>query len=147
MMALGLFVFELRSAPFQEMQHKKAWRHPSGSAVGVRPESQFLGLDEETVTLSGVLYPELTGGELTLLQLDEMADQGTSWPLIGGDGYLYGLFVIESKEVTRSVFFSDGAARQIDFTLNLKRVDDNAVDTLGGLLGNLGGLASLGLGS
>ncbi|MGQ5525171.1 phage tail protein [Chitinimonas sp. PSY-7] len=137
MMALGLFVFELKTAPFQQMGHKKAWRHPTGSRVGARPESQFLGPDDETVSLTGVLYPELTGGELTLLQLDEMADQGTAWPLVREDGYLFGLFVIESKEVTRSLFFQDGAARELEFTLNLKRVDDDLVDALGSL-GSIG---------
>lgn len=134
MMALGLFVFELSTTPYQDMQHKKAWRHPSSPRVGARPESQFLGPDEETITLSGVLYPELTGGEVSLAQLDQMADQGKAWPLISGSGYLYGLFVIESKDVRRSLFFADGTARRIEFTLNLKRADDNMVDTLGSLV-------------
>lgn len=134
MMALGLFVFELSTTPYQDMQHKKAWRHPSSPKVGARPESQFLGPDEETIALSGVLYPELTGGEVSLAQLDQMADQGKAWPLISGSGYLYGLFVIESKDVSRSLFFADGTARRIEFTLNLKRADDNQVDTLGSLV-------------
>lgn len=134
MMALGLFVFELSTTPYQDMQHKKAWRHPSSPKVGARPESQFLGPDEETIALSGVLYPELTGGEVSLAQLDQMADQGKAWPLISGSGYLYGLFVIESKDVSRSLFFADGTARRIEFTLNLKRADDNLVDTLGSLV-------------
>lgn len=134
MMALGLFVFELSTTPYQDMQHKKAWRHPSSPRVGARPESQFLGPDEESIALSGVLYPELTGGEVSLAQLDQMADQGKAWPLISGSGYLYGLFVIESKDVSRSLFFADGTARCIEFTLNLKRADDNLVDTLGSLV-------------
>lgn len=134
MMALGLFVFELSTTPYQDMQHKKAWRHPSSPRVGARPESQFLGPDEETIALAGVLYPELTGGEVSLAQLDQMADQGKAWPLISGSGYLYGLYVIESKDVSRSLFFADGTARRIEFTLNLKRADDNLVDTLGSLV-------------
>lgn len=134
MMALGLFVFELSTTPYQDMQHKKAWRHPSSPRVGARPESQFLGPDEETIALAGVLYPELTGGEVSLAQLDQMADQGKAWPLISGSGYLYGLYVIESKDVSRSLFFADGTARRIEFTLNLVRADDNQVDTLGSLV-------------
>jgi hypothetical protein len=39
--------------------------------VGKRPTYQFLGPDEECITLSGVLLPELTGGDEQLpLALD-----------------------------------------------------------------------------
>ncbi|WP_312679298.1 phage tail protein, partial [Escherichia coli] len=57
-----------------------------------------------------------------------------AWPLIEGTGSLHGWFVIESLNVTRSVFFRDGAARRIEFTLALKRVDP---PKLGGLLGDI----------
>ncbi len=35
------------------------------------------------------------------------------------------MFVIESLSRTKSVFFSDGAARSIEFSLTLKRTDEN----------------------
>ncbi len=34
------------------------------------------------LTLSGVLMPEITGGRLSLLALEQMAEQGKAWPLI-----------------------------------------------------------------
>jgi phage protein U len=34
MMALGLFVFSLRTASYQELQRVTNWRHPSNSRVG-----------------------------------------------------------------------------------------------------------------
>lgn len=134
MMTLGQFVFNLNTVPYQEMQHSAGWRHPSSSRVGLRPGYQFIGPDEETVTLSGVLLPTFTGGQSSLDELRAMADTGKAWPLIDGTGTLYGLFVIEKLDQTRSEFFSDGAARRIEFTLNLKRVDDDNVDQLGSLL-------------
>ncbi|ECD6162414.1 phage tail protein, partial [Salmonella enterica subsp. enterica] len=57
---LGLFVFVLQTAPYQQMQQEVSWRHVTNSRVGQRPATQFLGVDEETITLSGELYPELT---------------------------------------------------------------------------------------
>lgn len=132
MMALGMFVFELNTLPYQEDHQKLGWHHPSTSRVGKRPASQYTGPEDETRKLSGVLLPELTGGEPSLAELQQMADQGDAYPLVSGDGTVHGLFVIESLELARSHFFDDGAARRIEFTLHLKRVDDDQVDGVGG---------------
>jgi len=134
MMTLGLFVFHLRTLAYQEFQRQTAWRHPTQSRIGVAPTTQFLGKGDDTITLSGTLMPELAGSTLSLSALRLMADQGMAWPLIEGTGMIYGLFVIESLSETRTVFFKDGAARHIDFTLNLRRVDDSAIEMLGNLL-------------
>lgn len=133
MMVLGLFVFNLKTLPYQDLQHSITWRHPTTSRIGQRPASQFIGVDNEIITLSGVLLPELTGGRFTLLFLRKMADQGKAWPLIEGTGLILGWFVIESLNVTKSVFFRDGAARRIEFSLALKRVD---APKLSGLMGD-----------
>lgn len=131
MMTLGLFVFGLETLPYQEMQRQLAWRHPSNSRVGAMPATQFLGRDDETVTLSGVLLPEITGGRVSLALVEEMGDGGKAWPLIEGSGYYYGAYVITGLDTTRTLFFADGAARRIEFTLSLKRADDTRADTLG----------------
>jgi len=125
MMSLGMFVFERSSTPFQSMQHQLGWRHPVNSRVGVRPARQFLGPDDETVTLAGVLLPEITGGEPQIDELREMADEGGAWPLIDGNGRVHGVFTITGLSLTRTVFFEDGTARRIEFSLSLARVDDD----------------------
>ena len=125
MMALGFFVFSLYTVPYQQLQRQLAWRHPANSRIGARPTRQFIGRGEETITLSGVLYPELTGGKLSLEMLEAMADEGKAWPLIEGTGLVYGLYVIEEQASTHSEFFPDGAPRKIEFSLKLARVDDD----------------------
>ena len=125
MMALGYFIFSRLTVPFQQNQHDMSWRHPSNSRVGARPASQFVGVDNEIMVLSGVLLPEITGGELSLDTVRKMADTGKAYPLIDGRGTVHGHFVIEGISKTHSEFFSDGAARKIEFTISLKRVDDN----------------------
>lgn len=124
MMAIGLFVFGLHTVPYQQLQRQMSWRHPSVSRVGKRPARQFTGPGDDSITLSGVLYPELTGGKISLMALTAMADEGKSWPLIEGTGLFYGLFVIEEVSQTDSVFFPDGSPRKIEFSLKLTRVDD-----------------------
>lgn len=124
MMTLGFFVFSRLTVPYQSSQHEMVWRHPTNSRVGARPSAQFLGVGDETLTLSGVLMPEITGGELSLDALRKMADTGKAYPLIEGRGTVTGFFVIEKISKGRSEFFSDGAARKIEFTIELKRVDE-----------------------
>ncbi|MDR3299459.1 MAG: phage tail protein [Candidatus Accumulibacter sp.] len=130
MMCLGQFVFALDTAPYQSFQHQMGWRHPSNSRVGLRPARQFIGPDDESVTLAGVLYPEISGDPGWLEVLYAMADTGKAYVLIDGNGTLYGLFVIESLEETGTVFFQDGTPRKTEFTLSLKRIDDDDVGQL-----------------
>ena len=139
MMTLGWFVFMRSTAAPQSQQDERAWRHPGNNRVGARPSYQFLGVDEETSTLSGVLLPELTGGPVALDMLNLMADSGGAFPLIQGDGVMRGSFVIEGISTTRSEFFADGSARKIEFTIKLKRIDNNDGSLVNGLLGRVGG--------
>ena len=146
MMTLGWFVFMRSTVAPQSQQDEKSWRHQGNNRVGARPSYQYLGPDDELSNLSGVLYPELTGGPVSLDMLNSMGDSGQAFPLIQGDGVMRGSFVIEGISTTRSVFFQDGSARKIEFSIKLKRVDDNDSalgntllgHTAGNLLGRLG---------
>ncbi|WP_387692660.1 phage tail protein [Photorhabdus sp. RM71S] len=133
MAALGLFVFMLKTTPYQSMQHQQSWRHAFNSRIGMRPAWQFLGPDNDTMTLSGSLYPEITGGRLSLTVLQVMADSGKAWSFIDGSGTVYGMFVIESIDQTKTEFMSNGSARKIDFTLTLRRVDSSLSEIFGDL--------------
>jgi hypothetical protein len=133
MMSLGLFVFGMETLPYQKFTHEMAWRHPSSGRVGLRPARQFAGVDDETISLSGVLLPELSGGDSSLDLVRYMGDTGEQWPLVEGTGRVYGFFVIEKLSVNRELFFSDGKARRIEFTLNLTRVGDDDLDKIGAI--------------
>jgi len=139
MMALGLFVFALETAPYQEFQQQIGWRHAANNRVGRRPARQFLGPDDETITLSGVLLPELSGGDNTIALLTTMGNTGRPYVLIEGSGRYHGMFVIEGLDVTRTLFFPDGKARRLEFSLKLQRVDGQLEAIIGeaidGLLG------------
>ncbi|REF28522.1 hypothetical protein BDD26_3443 [Xenorhabdus cabanillasii] len=137
MAALGLFVFMLKTIPYQSLQHQQSWRYGFNNRIGARPAFQFIGPDNDTITLSGSLYPEITGGRLSLLALQLMADSGKAWSFLDGHGMIYGMFVIESLDQTKTEFFADGAARKIDFTVTLKRVDENLGEMFGDLSNQL----------
>lgn len=125
MMALGMFLFGLPTVAYQSMQQQLAWRHPSNSRIGVRPASQSLGADDETITLAGTVYPEISyRGIVSIDDLRAMGDAGDAYLLIDGTGIVHGQFVITSLSTTRTEFFPDGATRKIEVSLALKRVDD-----------------------
>lgn len=125
MMTLGMFVFEVQSLPYQQLQRSTQWRHPSQNRVGQRPAYQYTGPGEDTITLTGTLYPELTGGRVTLDDVRIMADEGKAWPLIEGSGRVYGFWGVTSVSETSTAFFPDGVPRKIEFTINLVRLDDD----------------------
>lgn len=131
MMALGNFVFSLQTLAYQEFQRQSAWRHGSTNRIGTNPALQYLGPGDETVTLPGTLLPELAGKAVSLDEIRTMANTGKAWALVEGTGKVYGLYVIESLSETQSYFFNDGTARRIEFSIALKRVDDDRVDLLG----------------
>lgn len=125
MMILGMFVFSINTASFDNLRRSTGWRHASTARIGARAAHQFLGVDEETISISGITYAEIAStGRVSLEALEAMAGTGDHYKLIGGDFKIYGDYVIESLETTRTEFFPDGTARKIEFTLGLKRVDD-----------------------
>jgi len=125
MMAYGDFIFELRTLPYQSKQRSSQQRLPEQRPIGAAPIYQNLGRGEETITLSGVLYPELTGGEPELNTLRAMQSTGNTEPLIDGQGFVYGLWFIESINETYSEFFADGTAKKIEFELSLRNSFDD----------------------
>lgn len=141
MMALGNFMFSLHTLAYQELQRQTDYRHATSSRVGAVPARQFVGKGDDSITLPGWLAPELAGTPSSLDVLRYMAGTGGAWPLIEGSGRIYGLWVIESITETKTLFFQDGTPRRIEFSIALKRVDDDTGRELLGVgmagMGNL----------
>ncbi|MGL5948140.1 MAG: phage tail protein [Aeromonas sp.] len=121
LMTLGMFVFKRESAPYQSLSHDTQWRVAKNERVGAMASCQFVGPGDDTITLSGVLYPEITGGDVSLTGLRSMAHLGQAWPLIEGTGTVLGFYVVTALSETRSEFFADGKARKIEFSLSLQK--------------------------
>jgi len=131
--SLGQFAFGLQTLPTDQLRRQTAWRHPSNSRVGARPARQFVGLGDDTINLSGVLAPEFAGSMRSLEALRKMADSGKAWALVSGAGEVFGAWTIENLTETRSVLIDNGAARRIEFDLQLAAVDDQRAEPSGGV--------------
>jgi phage protein U len=124
LLAIGLFAFEIPTLAHDELQRRASWDHAKAQRIGARPATQYVGPGEETLSLSGTAWAELQNGRASLDQLREMAGQGAAWPVIDGAGYVFGNFVITAIDERHKHFFADGRARNIDFGIDLMRVDD-----------------------
>lgn len=138
-MSLGYFVFMRSTIPYQDTSREVSWSHVQNDVVGAMPKNQFTGKAGETFEISGELRPEITGGKLSILALEMMAEQGTAYPLISGSDFMIlGWFVIERISVQSTTFFADGTPRAISFSMSLKRVDDsllaNIIDDVAGFI-------------
>lgn len=127
LMALGMFLFEIGTLPYDEMQRKADWQHARSARVGARDATQYTGPGDETVSLAGAVYAEIADGRVSLDELCTMADDGEALPLVDGSGTVYGNFVITSIDERHAFLMSDGRARRIDFGIDLLRVDDPAL--------------------
>lgn len=126
LMTLGLFVFEHQKtmAP-DNLQRTSSYKWASHKPVGRAPKHQFLGEDEDTINLKGVLYPEFTGGRANLDTLRDMSKTGKAYLLMTGYGEVIGNYFIKQITETQSHFLKDGAAQKIEFSLSLARLNEN----------------------
>ncbi len=56
-----------------------------------------------------------------------MGDAGDAYVLVDGAGNVYGAFTIDSLNETQTYHTAEGIPRKIEFSLTLKRVDDEAL--------------------
>ena len=119
MMALGSYRFSVDSAAYQELKHSQAYRWQAQERLQRRPAMQFLGAGEESIELSGVIYPHFKGG---LEQLDTMraeANKGQPLLLVDGLGFVWGQWVITQIDEGQSFFQGNGQSLKQSFQLKL----------------------------
>lgn len=126
MLTLGEFVFWALGTSYTSIDRDTKWRVPKHKRIGQRPLLQFVGPEDDDITIQGTLYPQLTDGTASIEQLRKLADEGQTMPLVDEAGWVYGLFAIESIKEKQSAFMG-GGPQKIDFTLHLVRDDDSAI--------------------
>lgn len=125
MLKLGEFKFSISTAAYQSFTRSTAYRWQAQERYGQLPAQQYTGPGDDSISLSGDIYPDYAGG---LHQLDSMrqeAAKGRPLLLVDGNGYIHGRWVILSIEDAQAVFFSDGTPRKMAFSLKIAQyVDD-----------------------
>lgn len=120
LMALGAYRFEA-GVGLDEAERTSKFRWASQEVIGAPPALQYTGPGDDSVEISGTIYPNFRGG---LGQVDAMraqAGMGEPLPLVDGTGRYWGDYVIEEITEGRKVLMPDGAPRKIEFKVSLKR--------------------------
>ena len=97
LMAWGPFNWRSSPPPDEELAHSAAARWEKHAIIGRRPAAQYLGPDEESVTLRGTIYPTATGsGSATTIGALLTAAQGsTTYTLMSADGTIVDIYRLE----------------------------------------------------
>ena len=126
--SLGTFRFALDTAAYQTLKRTTQYRWRESVPVGGEPRLQFLGRGGDTITLSGVLYPELGGGLRQIDRLRAAAGQGQPLQLMiawrGGENF--GHWCIQQVEETQTELLADAAPQKIEFQIRLARYQEDA---------------------
>lgn len=130
MMALGMFVFSISTAAYQELNRSTSWRHASNSRVGARSAYQFVGPGDDMIQLSGWIAPGQVGSPLAITLLRAMGDTGKAFALVDGGGVFHGAYVITDLSEKQDTFHLNGKPRRIEFGLSLTRIDESLVASL-----------------
>lgn len=128
LMSLGSFIFSIDDLLFDQIRERRTWRHPAGDRVGLAPSYQYAGPGEHTLSLGGLLAPGQIGRRDALDDIVTMANTGEAQPLLDGEGYVYGAFVITGLDTSKSHFLKFGLALKVDFTIDMVRVDTDVDD-------------------
>ena len=120
MMRLGAYAFSLDTAAYAQLEHAAAFRWAALDRHGREAALQYLGPGEETISLSGVVYPHCRGGVAQVAAMRDEAARGEPLLLVDGLGKVHGLWAVQKVTETRRVLFADGTPRRIEFTLAMR---------------------------
>lgn len=126
MMQLGGFQFGVSTAAYQELSRAAEYRWAAQDRFGQRPALQYTGLGAETITLTGVIFPEYRGGTEQVKIMRDVAQRAEPLLLVDGLGGVHGRWVIERVDEMQTVFGAGGSPRKQEFTLALRKFDDGS---------------------
>ena len=140
MLILGPVVFHLNTAAYQTYQRSTSYnwvtlqRLNTGSIPILKnltasgPAAQFINIGEDKIHLEGIIYLQIAGSLFYISFMRTIASLGVPLPLLGCDGGIFGLWLIERIDQTNTIFATRGAPRKVEFKLDLKRYhSDNAI--------------------
>ncbi len=144
MLILGPVVFHLKTAAYQTFQRSTSFnwatlqRLNTGSKPLLKnltangPAAQYINIGEDKIHLEGVIYLQIAGSVFYISFMRSVANSGMPQPLLGCDGGIFGLWIIERIDQTNSIFATRGAPRKVEFKLDLKRYysDNTALNVL-----------------
>lgn len=125
LMALGSFIFELKTAAFNTCKKSYEYRWASTDVVGNPPILQALGKGADKCALEGIIFPSQVG-YISMLgkpmdELKSLAEEQKAVLMVDGTGNIHGNWVIKQVDETGNYFDKFGNPRKIEFKVALEK--------------------------
>lgn len=125
LLALGPHVFEIAPLNFQQIERSTEALWPTISRFGGRPGRQFTGYGEDSITITGLLFPDEMGGraEYEAIRVTQAAAKPVlmlGWATgLSMAASLFGRVVILNVQDTQSIINRQGFGRKIEFSIDV----------------------------
>ena len=123
LMSLGGFKFEVGKTSYDKISKNTEYRWNELKTIGGRSYLQFMGENNEQMSLSGVIYPQYSRkqGIDAYSNLKSRASRGKPQILVDARGISHGRWVVEGLSVDESLFDLNNTPKKIEFSITLKR--------------------------
>jgi phage tail protein len=119
LLKLGSFKFAVNTAAFRQLKQQWTFNIAAQARIGNTPALQFTGQGEQSLSLSGIVYPGQFGSITAIDDLVKLAAAGKPLQIISGTGAVMGFWYIKNISNTKTIFLPSGIPRKIEFTLSL----------------------------
>lgn len=117
---LGDIEFSVPDGSFSEIERATSWRIDTPEPIEGMGKSVHRGLEDDTITISGVAYPGFSGTLSAVERLRDAGNAGESLLLVDGEGTLYGRWWVVSVRERKGPFLPTGVPRRIEWTMTLR---------------------------
>lgn len=123
MLQIGSVQFSVRGPHYDALRHDFAMNWPAQGRMGRRDALQCTGEGEETIEVSGVIYPDFYGGFSALQTLRGMARRPQM--VISGAGDVFGRFAIVGVGNEQTFQDQFGRPAKVTFSIRLMRYGED----------------------
>jgi len=124
LLALGRHVFQVAPLNFREIERFTEAKWPAIARFGSAPGRQFTGYGEDSIRISGRLYPEELGGraEFDAIRETQRAAQPVlmvGWSVSSSAAAVFGRVVILTVSDRQTSINRSGFGRRLDFDIEV----------------------------
>jgi uncharacterized protein len=144
---LGAVQFSLAPMTIHDISFDTGHDFAAKDIIGAARPRESMGEADSKISLSGRVFPHFfarhgqDSGLSGLATLEDMSRSGEPQMLVGGDGTIFGFYLIEKLRQKNTFIDTKGIGRQIDFDIDL--VKSPIVPDASALISTLSAILSL----
>jgi uncharacterized protein len=125
---LGTLVIDTSPFSIDRMERNTDASIATKAVMGGLQPKEFTGEGDDEITISGQILPWKIGGMNELATVDEMRRAGTRFPLLRGDGWRPGWFVITKVSESHTEIMRDGVGFVVAHRITMIKTEADSGD-------------------